>query len=253
MGTGWVLHLGVLISPISLNFLESLLPQEHADRAGWMWASSSRDREVELAEWAAQAERWVARAKKTAVTIHLLGLVLCLSKLVAMLHVHLWNFNAHISREGTQNRLLCRSASLQGRGLHVSFLLGGCFFPLSSYLFLFKSRHVLHPCVHPCPPSLLYKPPLNLPAGCFVSVCAGLLLHLSVCAGLLLQAELLAGSHEAECTGQKLSEGFWVPHSLSGRPKALELDGGSLLFLGTCLPQPGLGSDVSKLRGFPMH
>lgn len=179
-------------------------------------------------EWAAQAERWVARAKKTAVTIHLLGLVLCLSKLVAMLHIHLWSFKAHVSREGTQNRLLCCSAGLQGRGLHVSFLPGGCFFPLSSYLFLFKSRHVLHPCVHPCPPSLLYKPPLNLPAGCFVSVCAGLLLHLSVCAGLLLQAELLAGSHEAECTGQKLSEGFWVPRSLSGRPKALELDGGSL-------------------------
>lgn len=103
-------------------------------------------------EWAAQAEGWVAPAKKIAVTIHLLGLVLCLSELVAMLHVHLWSFNAHVSREGTQNRHLCHSAILLSRDLHVSFLPGGCFFLLSSYLFLFKSRHIFHPCVLPCPP-----------------------------------------------------------------------------------------------------
>lgn len=77
-------------------------------------------------------------------------------------------------------------------------------------------------------PSLLYTPPLNLSAD---------VLYSSVFAGLLLQEELLAGTHEAECTRQKLSEGFWVPCSLSGMPKASERDGGSLLLLGTCLPQ----------------
>lgn len=61
-------------------------------------------------EGAAQAERWVARAEKTAVATHLLGLVLSLSELAAMLHVHLWRFIKHVSREGAQYRQLCRSA-----------------------------------------------------------------------------------------------------------------------------------------------
>lgn len=51
-------------------------------------------------EGAAQAE--VAHAEKGAVAIHLLGLVLSLSKLAAMLHVHLRRFIKHVSREGAQ-------------------------------------------------------------------------------------------------------------------------------------------------------
>lgn len=150
----WVLHLGVLRSLISLNFLESLLPQERVSRAGWMWASSVRAGGGAREEWAAQAEGWVAHAEEAAVAIHLLGLALSLSELVAMIHVRLWNFIKHVSREG--HRSDSPVVGLLGRGLHISFLLGGCFFLLSSSFSCLSQDTSSAPCGLPCPP----PPPL---------------------------------------------------------------------------------------------